>query len=185
MPLGGIDTGRCISSPRAIGYTSIFNHLTPDWRPLEYAVSGSRRSAAEAWVCGTGQTKNYAGNNRPSFGIGVRGSMQESEYWGHYPIADVEYKSDAPVGIGVRSWSPFIPGDAKVSNTPGAVFEVHLRNQGNDKGRKVAWSLAFRALPNITPGTSRLAGPIWPRIRSCLLPRSLAVPRPMGLRACG
>ena len=87
--------------------------------------------SGRAWVFGTGQTKNYAGNNRPSYGIGVCGGMQESEYWGHYPIADVEYKPpDAPVQIGVRSWSPFIPGDSKASNTPGAVFEVHLRNKG-------------------------------------------------------
>ena len=84
----------------------------------------------KAWICGTGQTKNYAGNNRPTLGIGVCGRMQESEYWGHYPIADVEYKTDAPVQLGVRSWSPFIPGDSKASNTPGAVFEVHLRNKG-------------------------------------------------------
>jgi uncharacterized protein (DUF608 family) len=56
--------------------------------------------------------------------------MQESDYWGHYPIADIEYKSDAPVQVGVRCWSPFIPGDAKASNTPGAVFETHLRNTG-------------------------------------------------------
>lgn len=130
MPLGGIDTGALYLEPSGqFGYTSIFNHLTPIGGPLNtpyLAVAMNGR----AWVCGTGQTKNYAGNNRPSFGIGVCGGMQESEYWGHYPIADVEYKSDAPVQIGVRSWSPFIPGDSKASNTPGAVFEVHLRNKG-------------------------------------------------------
>jgi uncharacterized protein (DUF608 family) len=130
MPLGGVDTGALYLEPSGVlGYTSIFNHLTPVGGPLNTpylaVVSGGR-----AWVLGTGQTKNYAGNNRPSFGISTCGSMQESDYWGHYPIADVEYKSDAPLGIGVRSWSPFIPGDSKASNTPGAVFEVHLRNSG-------------------------------------------------------
>ena len=49
-------------------------------------------------------------------------------YWGHYPVADIEYEIDAPVSAGVRAWSPFIPGDLAISNTPGAVFEVHLRN---------------------------------------------------------
>jgi len=32
------------------------------------------------------------------------------------------------VQVGVRAWSPLIPGDVAASNTPGAVFEVHLRN---------------------------------------------------------
>jgi uncharacterized protein (DUF608 family) len=135
MPLGSIDTGALYLEPSGVlGYTSIFNHLTPVGGPLNtpyLAIVASRR----AWILGTGQTKHYAGNNRPSLGIGVPGSMQESEYWGHYPIADVEYKSDAPLGIGVRSWSPFIPGDTKASNTPGAVFEVHLRNTGTTSQR--------------------------------------------------
>ncbi len=130
MPLGGIDTGALYLEPSGqFGYTSIFNHLTPIGGPLNTPYLGVAMGG-RGWVFGTGQTKNYAGNNRPSFGIGVCGGMQESEYWGHYPIADVEYKSDAPVQIGVRSWSPFIPGDSKASNTPGAVFEVHLRNKG-------------------------------------------------------
>ena len=50
------------------------------------------------------------------------------DYWGHYPIVDMQYKTDAPVEVGLRAWAPFIPGDAKTSNTPGAVFEVHLKN---------------------------------------------------------
>ncbi len=130
MPLGGIDTGALYLEPSGVlGYTSIFNHLTPIGGPLNTPYLGIVVNG-RAWVFGTGQTKNYTGNNRPSYGINVLGSMQESEYWGHYPIADVEYKSDAPVQIGVRSWSPFVPGDSKASNTPGAVFEVHLRNKG-------------------------------------------------------
>jgi uncharacterized protein (DUF608 family) len=132
MPLGGIDTGALYLEPSgSLGYTSIFNHLTPMGGPLNTPYLGVA-VGGKGWVCGTGQTKNYAGNNRPTLGVNLGcGSMQESEYWGHYPIADVEYKaSEAPVQIGVRSWSPFIPGDSRVSNTPGAVFEVHLRNKG-------------------------------------------------------
>jgi uncharacterized protein (DUF608 family) len=130
MPLGGIDTGALYLEPSGqLGYTSIFNHLTPVGGPLNTPYLGVAMGG-KGYVCGTGQTKNYAGNNRPSFGLSVAGGMQESEYWGHYPVADVEYKADAPVQIGVRSWSPFIPGDSKASNTPGAVFEVHLRNKG-------------------------------------------------------
>jgi uncharacterized protein (DUF608 family) len=132
MPLGGIDTGALYLEPSGVlGYSSIFNHLTPIGGPLNTPYLGMGVGGT-TWVFTTGQTKNYAGNNRPSLGINLKllksGMMGESEYWGHYPIADVHYKSDAPIEAGVRSWSPFIPGDVKTSNTPGAVFEVHLHN---------------------------------------------------------
>ena len=55
-------------------------------------------------------------------------SAKQIHYWGHYPVADLEYDVNVPLGIGVRAWSPFLPGDADGSNVPGAVFEVHLRN---------------------------------------------------------
>ena len=58
---------------------------------------------------------------------GVR-EAQEIYYWGHYPVADLEYETDAPIQVGLRGWNPFIPGSLKESAIPGAVFEVELRN---------------------------------------------------------
>ena len=63
---------------------------------------------------------------------------REIRYWGHYPVADLEFDTDAPVSVGLRAWNPFIPGDIEASLLPGIVFEVHLRNtsaitaEGND-----------------------------------------------------
>jgi non-lysosomal glucosylceramidase len=53
---------------------------------------------------------------------------RQIHYWGHYPVADLEFETDAPISIGLRAWSPFIPGDRGASGIPAAVFEVHLRN---------------------------------------------------------
>ena len=53
---------------------------------------------------------------------------KQIHYWGHYPVADLEYETDAPVQVGMRAWSPFLPGSIKESTIPAAVFEVHLRN---------------------------------------------------------
>src|SRR5690606_37698008 len=50
------------------------------------------------------------------------------DYFGHYPIADLEFDLPAPVSVGLRAWSPMIPGDAKSSMPPGAVFEFSIRN---------------------------------------------------------
>ena len=62
------------------------------------------------------------------------------KYWGHYPIADLDYETDAPVQVSLRAWSPFIPGDLAASSMPGAVFEVHLRNSSTEAQQGV---LAF------------------------------------------
>lgn len=55
-------------------------------------------------------------------------AAREIHYFGHYPVADLEYDTDSPVSVGLRAWAPFIPGDAHASNIPGAIFEVRLRN---------------------------------------------------------
>jgi uncharacterized protein (DUF608 family) len=56
----------------------------------------------------------------------------EIRYWGHYPVADLEFETTAPVQVGLRAWSPFLPGDVVSSMIPGAAFEVHLRNPSQD-----------------------------------------------------
>ncbi len=56
-------------------------------------------------------------------------------YWGHYPIVDVDYQTDAPVTASLRAWATFLPGDAQSSATPGAVFEVRLRNTSEQPQR--------------------------------------------------
>ncbi|MGC8641439.1 MAG: GH116 family glycosyl hydrolase, partial [Isosphaeraceae bacterium] len=61
---------------------------------------------------------------------GVR-TARQIHYWGHYPVADLEFQTDAPVGVGLRAWAPFLPGDVVGSMLPGVVFEVHLRNITN------------------------------------------------------
>jgi len=147
VPLGGVDTGALyVEASGAFGYSSIFNHYTPQGGPLNTPYLGLG-IGDKVWVLTSRRTKNYAGDCRPSLGppmtffetpgleeiIGV-------DYWGHYPIADTQFQTDAPVSVGVRAWAPFIPGDSKTSNTPGAIFEVHL---ANSTAEKQAGTLAF------------------------------------------
>ncbi len=54
---------------------------------------------------------------------------REIHYWGHYPIADLEFETSAPVQVGLRAWTSFIPGALLDSLIPGIVFETHLRNR--------------------------------------------------------
>jgi len=58
------------------------------------------------------------------------GMAREIRYWGHYPVLDIEFETDAPIGVGIRAWSPFLPGDVVDSMIPGILFELRLRNPG-------------------------------------------------------
>lgn len=144
MPLGGIDTG-CIDLETSglWGYCSIFNTLVPRRGPLNIPFLGLS-VGGQTWVlCDPTKTKDYyyePGAGDPSRPVepvlkelrleGVR-TAREIHYWGHYPVADLEYEIDAPVEVGLRAWTPFLPGDIHHSMIPGIILEVHLRNPGD------------------------------------------------------
>jgi uncharacterized protein (DUF608 family) len=71
-------------------------------------------------------------------------------YWGHFPVVDIDFETDAPIAVSLRAWAPFLPGDAATSATPGAVFEVHLHNTSKERQRG---TLAFN-FPGPQPGES-------------------------------
>ncbi len=139
MPLGALDTG-CLDleTSGTFGYSSIFNHLTPRGGPLNSPFLGISVGGT-TWVLTTGKTKLYD-NGRdpipaPGPDLALEGVRQARriDYWGHYPVADLEYETEAPVAVSLRAWAPFLPGDADTSNTPAAVFEVHLSNPSNQE----------------------------------------------------
>lgn len=181
MPLGGVDTG-CIDLETSglWGYCTIFNTHVPRRGPLNLPFLGIS-VGGQTWVlCDPGQVKQGQGNFQPPTcynfphhvaylekqGLplvdpivselkleGVR-TAKEIHYWGHYPVADLEYETDAPVKVGLRAWAPFFPGDVEDSLIPGIVFEVHLRNPDRSQQRGTA---AF-SFPGPTPneaGSSR------------------------------
>jgi hypothetical protein len=124
MPLGAVDTGCLgIDTDGTLGLCSLFNSYVPMRGPLKLPFLGMS-AGKQTWVL---STIPFASNE--SLYYQNLASPADIHYWGHYPVADIEYETPgSPVGIGVRAWSPFIVGDAAASNTPAAVFEVHLRN---------------------------------------------------------
>lgn len=150
IPLGGLDTG-CIDLETSglWGYSTIFNSHVPRRGPINLPFLGLSVDE-QTWVlCDPGQTKDGGGYYQTSRELepvlkdlqldGVK-VPEEIQYWGHYPVADLEYETSAPLNLGLRAWSPFLPGDAVASMIPGAVFEVCLRNDSN---RAQSGTLAF------------------------------------------
>ncbi|MDO8685137.1 MAG: GH116 family glycosyl-hydrolase, partial [Clostridiales bacterium] len=133
VPMGGIGTGSLdIDTAGTLGYTSIFNHNTPVGGPLNTPFVGLS-VGEQTWVLTTCKTKSYwnSGPSMPSPDIMLQDVVipEYIDYWGHYPVVNMEYKMKSPVLASLRAWSPFLPGDAKISNIPGAIFEIKLTNQ--------------------------------------------------------
>jgi len=155
MALGGIDTG-CIDLETSglLGYCTIFNTHVPRRGPINLPILGLS-VAGKTWVlCDPKQTKQGSGGyqsgaeGKPIPPVwadlkleGVR-TAKEIHYWGHYPVADLEFDTDAPVSVGLRAWSPFLPGDVPNSMIPAIIFEVHLRNTST-KTQKGAVAFSF------------------------------------------
>lgn len=119
MPLGGIGTG-CIdlNADGTLGLCSIFHSFVPPRElntPLFELTLPGKPPAAMAL------------SGEPN------GFCEDIFYWGHYPAADLEYRLQAPVSVGLRAWSPFLPGDANTSNTPVIFFDVTVRNPSQER----------------------------------------------------
>ena len=129
MPLGGVATGHMdIDTDGTFGYFNLFNSMVPTRGPLQHGFLGIS-SGDRTWVL---TPYEMPGTENAS----------EIQYWGHFPIADLEYDLDGPFQVGLRAWSPFIPGDTRVSTTPAAVFDVHVRNRSNET-HKVTLGFSF------------------------------------------
>lgn len=130
VPLGGIGTGYVsIDLDGNIGEWTIFNNLVnpacgiptktiPELVPIPRQIHKSFLGLCvkdRTWILSL-------------HSVGKTENVGNIHYWGHYPVADLEYGLDGPIQVGLRAWSPFIPGDSTHSNIPGAIFEMHLRN---------------------------------------------------------
>lgn len=150
MPLGGIGTGfiRLGTDGTLDYYSTLFNAYVE--RDL---LAARNLNYPGEW--GAEYRRHHVPTlKRPFLGLSIGGKTwmltrrgcegmpicRDITYWGHYPIADMEFVNDAPVQTSLRAWTPFIPGCSEVSNTPGSVFEVHLKNTSAQRQQGV---LAF------------------------------------------
>ncbi|NLV74610.1 MAG: hypothetical protein GXY52_08005 [Chloroflexi bacterium] len=122
MPLGGLGTGYInLEGDGRFGLCSALNDIVPprklffDWLTLE--AEGVRLPLSSAPI----------------------------SYFGHYPVADLlaEFR-EVPLALGLRAFTPLIPGDAAASNLPAALFELALTNRG-DHAMRVSLELEMRA----------------------------------------
>ena len=143
MALGGIDTGCIDIDPSGLlGYSTIFNSHVPRQGPINLPFLGLS-VGGKTWVFCKPEVRaaSYGGvgpkgpdeKGRTELVLDGVEHATEIHYWGHYPVVDMEFETTAPVSVGLRAWSPFLPGDVFNSVVPGAIFEVHLRNKTDER----------------------------------------------------
>ena len=159
MPLGGVATGCIDIDTRGVwGYSSLFNgwddffyfnaripRMNPKPEPMfGLAVGGQTwalapeefiRGDSVPWCTEPHNPGVWTSDPKPRVkrlpSPKLNGVIAAGEvlYWGHFPIAELDYITEAPIQVKVRAFTPFFPGNSVESNTPGAVFEVRLRNR--------------------------------------------------------
>ena len=165
VPLGGISTGCIDIDVRGVyGFSSVFHPKSPRYKhsytprklPTPQPILGLA-TRGKTWVLASRQfvdggeidwctSPAIAWGKEPKVDKVTCGKIEGVEavkqihYWGHYPVADMIFETDAPISVGMRAWAPFIPGDTAASNIPAAVFEVHL---GNDSDERTDGTIAF------------------------------------------
>lgn len=170
MPLGGLGTGFIsLGTDGTIDYyCTIFNNFL-ERQYISVIASKEPHNMLR---------KHVPSDRQPFLGIFVEGktnllslasikgveSVQQIEYWGHYPVADVQYHTNGPIDVSMRAWTPFIPGHADVCNIPGSMFEVKLHNtsQKNQEGT-LAFSFNGPRKQDIDHGLIKYASETMPK----------------------
>jgi uncharacterized protein (DUF608 family) len=157
MPLGGLDTG-CLDleATGMLGYSTIFNHLAESRHLYNEPFAGLSVNGQTCLLATDTKGKkprpvhNVTGVFPPTdytptyFQTALRDVplARSIDYFGHYPIVDMEFDLDGPISVGLRAWAPMLPGDGATSMMPGVVFEFSLRNT-TDKEQAGTLALNF------------------------------------------
>lgn len=131
MPVGVLDTGFIDISPDGtFGNSTIFNDMTPRGGPLNTPFLGLS-VAGKSWVLADPRSGVFVECNTDTLMTTEHENVVFAsmiDYWGHYPVVDMQFRTEAPIDVAIRTWAPFVPGDVKAMNTPGMAFEIHLKN---------------------------------------------------------
>jgi hypothetical protein len=83
MPLGGVATGYMdVDTDGTFGFFNLFDSAVPTRGPIQHGFLGIS-SGDRCWVL---TTKDMTGTENAS----------DIQYWGHYPVADLQYDLDGP-----------------------------------------------------------------------------------------
>jgi uncharacterized protein (DUF608 family) len=137
VPLGGLGTG--FMELRADGriYDTRFRMLVRPMKPLPLRISATLGSEAPTTLISSADLPDPA--------------PAPLRYLGHFPFVELDYgkPTAAPVSVWCRAFSPFVRGDAELSNVPAVVFSVRFKN---NSASSVPASVRISWLAHTEPG---------------------------------
>jgi non-lysosomal glucosylceramidase len=119
VPLGGLGTG--------------FIEIRPDSRVHDTCLNNDWIKPRPPLLFRLTATTGTGGDARTLTLLSSAGDTSQpvpARYLGHYPVAELDCAQTAttPAAIRIRAFSPFVPGDADLSNVPAALVTVFVRN---------------------------------------------------------
>ena len=165
MPLGGIDTGCLdIETNGMLGYATIFNDLINPRLLYNCPFLGININDEDTYLLISDNKIKYDSpkdknndNYFPPLDYTIKYKEVEIpglkkcdyiDYFGHYPVLDMEYHINDDIEIGLRSFSPFVPGKLDLSIVPGIYFQVFVRNKSSNS-KKLPISTVKEALKDL------------------------------------
>ena len=155
FPLGGIGAGNyCISGTGALTGFSLRNSPDIFNNPNIFAAVFVKTGSGQTARVLEGQVPKHEifhpGNGFDGAGNGLSGKnyglprFSSSEFSSRFPFADLKLSDErVPLGVSVRAWSPFIPGDADNSSLPAASLEYTFENVSNETIEAVYYFCSF------------------------------------------
>src|SRR5262249_49010561 len=136
FPLGGIGTGTVSLGGRGqLRDWEIFNRPGKG-KVLPYSFfsiwARPRGGAAVARGLERQLLPSYVnGAGLPAAAVSGLPRLREARFRGEYPLAWIDFDDAAlPLAVRLEAYNPFIPGDARASGQPVAIFRWTLENRG-------------------------------------------------------
>ncbi len=149
FPIGGMGAGMiCLEGTGCISHVSVRN--TPDiyHEPFMFGAISVKGIEHGAKVL-EGPVPHYKIFGRPNTGNGAGQTSYGFPRFNHvsfqpkFPFGEVHLEDeDIPLEVGLRGWSPFIPGDTDNSSLPVGALEYRFRNTS---GRKIEAVFSYHA----------------------------------------
>ncbi|MBN2451635.1 MAG: hypothetical protein JXR77_14700, partial [Lentisphaeria bacterium] len=150
FPLGGIGAGMvCIEGTGALSHVSVRHRPDVTHHPLFF--SALRVAGAGTARVVEGPVPRWKLFGPPGSANGLGGTnyglprFRRAVFRARFPFAEVRLSDpDMPVGVLIRAWSPFVPGDSDNSSLPVAALEFTFHNRSRGEAVEAVYSCHAR-----------------------------------------
>jgi uncharacterized protein (DUF608 family) len=142
FPIGGIGAGMfCVEGSGAISHMSVRHKPQLFHEPTMFAAIAIKGGAAKVVEGPVPEWKIFGrpatGNGAPLTSYGLP-RFTDASFEARFPFGNLSLKDpEFPFDVTIKTWSPFIPGDADNSSLPAGALEYHFHNKSGESKEAV------------------------------------------------